>query len=847
MTRFFLKPLSVSSLLIAFTLVGASAEDHPVWSPGLEQTATAGKFGNAKPPESVSALRRLVSRYILMTDTQLNDRIGSQRGGAHGAEAVRERAEATYNLALLYHLTGNRDYGRRSAILLRAYANAFPSWKYEVCEGKCGVWTPWYHADFFVSKNLALAYDLLAPSRVFDDLGPSVQELVRNLLVRIVQVDLEFSMYTMNWAFFRPVGLVIFGRVLDDPELVHLGYWFLSKIIHEYYTRDGFLAEGTYSYHTQITERILLPMQAYYLDGYTDPPAFVHVPLDHRWDPPRIENYDLDKVHGEALRRMAFSLRDTALPNGEWPILNETKHYGKTRARPAERSILLGGIGHAILARGKGGDQAQARLDFSFSVSHHHRDALNLIYFDDHTEVVGGTAYRKPDRAWNRSTLSHNLVVVNGMQQKGEYFVDWTKSPYVPGTPRTRLADRQRWDQEKENLHNNVLIWEPGYREFDAVQIAEAEATDAYRDIVDRYQRTLVMVDAGGGDQYLVDIFRVRGGVEYDWLLHGGHDRNSLSTNLVMKPASGRLGQIALEKASTTSDGWEASFSYENGVQGRVLMCGQPGTVVSAGSAPRYEYGGEQDHLVVHRSAEPDREEVFLAVHETHRGVPAVASIEELKFEGEGNSATGLRITLADGAVDYLVHTLDEGPDFPEYRVIGSEIRMSGRVAHIRTRGSRVEWMYLVQGGHLEVGKERLSTPSGDYSYRGLVRRVERREAGAKNNLFVVDRDLSDAGSLSGKSLHVTWGNGWTWVYRIERVVGNRILVSDEPGFDYDGGAIDSQYFPIQEFLGLESIPGPVSFSIPGTALRDQAGRVFETGRERDPAAAQAVGGEVEN
>jgi hypothetical protein len=127
------------------------------------------------------------------------------------------------------------------------------------------------------------------------------------------------------------------------------------------------------------------------------------------------------------------------------------------------------------------------------------------------------------------------------------------------------------------------------------------------------------------------------------------------------------------------------------------------------------------------------------------------------------------------------------------------------------------------------------------------VRSVERREAGAANNLFVVDQDLSDDGSLAGKSLHVTWGNGWTWVYRIERVVGNRILVSDEPGFDYDGGAIDSQYFPIQEFLGLESIPGPVSFSIPGTALRDQAGRVFETGRERDPAAAQAVGGEMGN
>ena len=841
MAGFFRSSLLVSSLLIPLSITEALAEDHPVWNPKLEQAAT-GLFGNGKVPDSVSALRQLVSIYIQMTDAQLSQRIGTQRGGAVGEEAIRERAEATYNLALLFHLTGKRDYGRRSAILLRAYASAFPLWEYNVCNGQCGLWTNWYHADFYVSKNLALAYDLLAPLRVFDDLGPAVQEQVRNLLVRIVQADLEYRMYTMNWAFFRPLGLVIYGRVLDDPKLVHLGYWFLSKIIHEYYTRDGFIAEGTYSYHKQMTERLLLPIQSYYLDGYTDPPGFVHEPFDHRWDPQRIENFNLDKVHGDALRRMAASLRETALPNGHWPIMNETKHYGQSRARPVTQSLLLGGIGHAILARGKGVDQAQARLDFSFSVSHQHRDALNLIYFDDHTEVIGGTAYREPDREWNMSTLSQNLVAVNGMEQKGKYFIDWSEAPYVPGSARTRRVKRQLWNQDRENVHNNVLIWEPGYRSFSAVQVVEVEATDAYRGTVDRYQRALVMVDVSDGDQYLVDVFRVRGGTEYDWLLHGGHDRNILTTSLAMKPVSRRLGRIVSKQASTTSGSWEASFNYENGVKSRVLMSGRPGTVISMGTGPRYEYGGKQDHLVVHRSAEPDQEEIFLAVHEAHKGVTVVTSIEELKFEGEGNSATGLRITLSDGAVDFLVHTLDEGPSFPEHRVVDTDIRVSGRVAHVRTRGGRVEWMYLVQGGELVVGAERLSTPSGDYSFRGSVRRVERREAGANANLFVVDRDLPADGSLSGKSIHVTWGNGWNWVYRIESTIGNRIVVSDEPGFDYDGGNVDSQYFPIQEFLGLESFPGPVSFFIAGTALRDQTGSIFETGREGPTATQGTIG-----
>jgi hypothetical protein len=69
-------------------------------------------------------------------------------------------------------------------------------------------------------------------------------------------------------------------------------------------------------------------------------------------------------------------------------------------------------------------------------------------------------------------------------------------------------------------------------------------------------------------------------------------------------------------------------------------------------------------------------------------------------------------------------------------------------------------------------------------------------------------------------------------------------VVSDEPGFDYDGGNVDSQYFPIQEFLGLEYFPGPVSFFIAGTALRDQTGSILETGRE-GPTATQGIAGET--
>ena len=54
-------------------------------------------------------------------------------------------------------------------------------------------------------------------------------------------------------------------------------------------------------------------------------------------------------------------------------------------------------------------------------------------------------------------------------------------------------------------------------------------------------------------------------------------------------------------------------------------------------------------------------------------------------------------------------------------------------------------------------------------------------------------------------------------------------MTSEEPGFELKGGRVSAQYFPIEEYLGLESFPGPVSFLIAGSALRDRKGHVLDT------------------
>src|SRR5690606_13910164 len=53
------------------------------------------------------------------------------------------------------------------------------------------------------------------------------------------------------------------------------------------------------------------------------------------------------------------------------------------------------------------------------------------------------------------------------------------------------------------------------------VQYVNVRAEGAYEGIVDRYQRSVALVDVSEDDAYAVDIFRVSGGKQHDYSIHG--------------------------------------------------------------------------------------------------------------------------------------------------------------------------------------------------------------------------------------------------------------------------------------------------------------------------------------
>jgi len=157
------------------------------------------------------------------------------------------------------------------------------------------------------------------------------------------------------------------------------------------------------------------------------------------------------------------------------------------QATPA--SDLMDGYGLALLRSPK---QAVAcSLFYGPSPGHGHVDKLNIELFALGHKLLPDLGYPQfaaddPEPpGWSRNTVSHNTVVINAKEQ----------TTVQAGQVRTFAASP-------------------------TVQLAEVDAPAAYRGEVSLYRRTLAMI--GGRDHiYSVDIFRVVGGKQHDYSLHG--------------------------------------------------------------------------------------------------------------------------------------------------------------------------------------------------------------------------------------------------------------------------------------------------------------------------------------
>ena len=440
------------------------------------------------------------------------------------------------NMARAYKLSGDAAYARRAALILARFAQVYPGYCFHfdypfqqkvIYDGgvdpkdfrpgyRTARWSWWAYMD--IAMPLVEAYDLIATSGELQklsteqggDVPASVEGMLGTMAVQVLgnQDDLT-NMSPGMWA-----DLIRVGRVLGKPEYVHLAVGRLRRMMTEMFFYDGSWMEGAPSYHSQVVGNVQGVLQA--ARGYSDPAGYKDPATGERFD-----DLNLATQMPEVGRAQA-ALDRMRLPNGRYIPVHDTWAVNGGAPLTEARPDLLGGLGQGILGFGKGADQTQVDMTWSPGYGHIHFDGLALLVFAKSKELLSDLGYTHTRaREWTIQSASHNLVVVDNANQtadKGTY----GKLRYFEATP--------------------------------SVQVMSVDNPQVYPNVTSVYRRTVALVKLDDANGYVVDVFRVKGGQQHDYFLHGSaDDAQSLAVNAgpALTPLASLVPADVMFKAST--------------------------------------------------------------------------------------------------------------------------------------------------------------------------------------------------------------------------------------------------------------------------------------------------------
>ena len=775
--------------------------------------------------QAVRALRVALQPWLERSPQSLAAAVTDQ--GSHDPVNLDLR-DACLHFAQLWSLTGEAGHAARSRSLLERFAQMVPKWPiwspyYGEESAKrplppddpatyrgefaAGPWGSWIYMDLVMMQPLLDAWTIL---RGTPGAAPDPGTM-RTLFEHGVQVQRmrgdgpDFS----NMDAFQIRGMLDFGRLIPDPELVHEGVRHLQSMYRVGFFPDGWWHEGATDYHTDLQQGLRAVVEDF-PDGYTDPPDFRSAV-----DGVRFDGLSLRSLVASPSARADAVIRATTLPNG----LGLATHDSDWQARspmsadefPASR--LFGAMGQGTLASGGRGNQTLVTLHYGPSGSHAHHDALNLHMWSNGREVISETNYRPPagsntTRAWHTSTAGHATVVVDERDQDcrgplGSHIRLRRPEDAIPG-----ITDWPwRWTTCAPADFGTLRLFAT---DFDRVQVVEADATASYDSVapVTMYRRTVALVQIDGDDTYVVDIFRVRGGSTHDLMLHAClQDPHEVQVSVAQTPRAGTLhGMISGLQGGVTDKLWVAAFRMPDRTTLYSFVAPAAGTEVITGTAPAMRRVGDAPFVIARRRA---ADSIFVTVHHASKsGSSRVRRVELLPVDGEG--VVACRVVL-DTRSDIVISA--ESRD--RAARIDGRIESTGAFAHLAEgSGPGSQWLYLLDGSRLVSGDRSIE---GDVSVAGAITRIDRKEAGASVNGFVTPTKLPEGPSLFGQTMMIEPAGLPVWAYRVMGVQtvpdGSELLTPDEPGLVIEGDLVKQLYFPNW------GARGAVRFRIPGRAL----------------------------
>lgn len=319
------------------------------------------------------------------------------------------------------------------------------------------------------------------------------------------------------------------------------------------------------------------------------------------------------------------------------------------------RTECMPSYGLAVLRSGAGDASRALALYFGRNTGHGHADTLNIELFAHGVDLMPDLGYPEytgawPSRwQWSSHTVSHNTVLVDKRGQR----------PNVRGTARFVLEGK-------------------------GVSAAEVYSETPYPQ-TSLYQRTVAMVDVNEEEFYVVDIFRVHGGNEHHYSLHGPEGEVETEYLNLVSQANGTLAGEDVPFAADfggREDYWKDSSGFQylydvrrdahpsaissvtwkvvdtwnllkepKDLRLRVNIVSPPGEVVLAdGDPPQNKAGNPRRLTYLILSNESDKS-TFVSVIEPYSGTRCIESIERID-DGE---TVILKIILVSGRIDWVI------------------------------------------------------------------------------------------------------------------------------------------------------------------------------------------------
>lgn len=621
------------------------------------------------------------------------------------------------NLQRAYILTGDKRYAHKAAVILTAIALEYPSMDYHnqsrygqmmaargaKYPGKIlnAIWETW------TLQSLAEAYDAIwetidddsALQELFGKSGPELRALIEaNILEEGIEAVLDGQTIRGNFGMHQSALAAAVAarqhgpteewlRPLFDLTGEHPALEGLQYALYNYIYRDGGTLEVGPSYGGLWINSLYEVIEKLRRTG-VELPAPERLKMLVQW-PLRsiaLEMFSPDlgdsggvygglvapsnetvrlawELHGEELFLRWLQWRgwtgSDSFTSYRMLFYEPTPDAEQEPAFPGTAgSRLLDGFGLSFL------ENQNSTIGLSafhgYRGSHAHRDSLAFDLYAHGQKLMPDPGY--PDFmngyvsgifSWSQNTAAHNAVMVDRTQQTGRGPAQVTR--FHGGSP---------------------------------IQLLEMDGSEDIYPQVDLYRRTLVLVETGTQQAYLVDFFQVRGGSEHHYSLHGPPGASQLIEGQWSEPAPHTLAGPDVEVGELydapemNEPGYQGIFTtyygsgfshFENprhlqsgpavaryahlrdpevGLQLRMLPGAGEEIIAAEAQVSPLKQKERMLYLLGHRRQnEPGLESLFVAVCEPFRGEP------EIQAARRTDLPKGVAVEVdRNGATDLLLH-----------------------------------------------------------------------------------------------------------------------------------------------------------------------------------------------